>query len=711
MGAGAVWTGLFLIAYPFRFRGSFLFFFLVAGLLCLRFWLWEPVFLETETKGFQTYEATVIQMRRQLEERQIGIVDIRGERIYLTYPQSEPRLVPGDKLLVGGELLEPSAKRVPHAFDFSNFLAGLNVSRTLYAQELEVVGRSFSIWRYQRLANDWIESRLPPLTASYVQALFLGNRDGLEEDMQSAFSDLGLLHLFAISGMHVNLLSGLLAYGFKRIGILEEIAQFGLLLFLASFAVLAGGSPSIVRAASMSGLGILNRQFKWRFSSLDLFSLVLLANLALAPYQLRQTGFIYSYWITFVLVMSRNILSTAKGWKLFLFFPFLAQLGALPLTLFMNYEINLWSYGANLLLGPVVTSVLIPVLLLATFVPPLSYVTEMVLLLFQSIGLWSARTFFATWTTGAFSLSLLLWLMVIFLAACYGYEKFRRRSIWLGAVLAMVFVLEGNRLMGGSQVTFLDVGQGDSIIIQSPWQACTVVVDTGGQFFVGGRKRPIFHQTLEPFLLGEGVRSIDYLILTHGDFDHIGEARELLDRFNVGHVIVDSRDHEGYFEVVIDHAKELGVPILIADTFDELRCGNQHYTFLQPNRQAKDENDASLVKLLEMDGTSVLLTGDIGFEVEPYVLRNLKGRPVDIYKSAHHGSRFSNSLAFMEAVDPQVAVVHAGVNNRFGHPTEAWLEVVKQLGIRQFDTPSYGTVQVRISKNGFNIDTLIERGD
>lgn len=707
--AGVLWALLLLLFYPLRFPKTYPLFLMVAGILFLRFWLWDQPFPELAPKGIQQLEGYVIQVRRQLAERQVAVVSLQGERVYLTYGEGKPLLLPGQQLRMVGELREPSPVRVPHAFDFPHFLRGQNIGRTLFTRELEVVGERFSPWRYQQLLSHWVGERLPPLTADYVRALFLGSRDGLDEDMQGAISDLGILHVFAISGLHVGLLSGILAYGLKRLGLMEELAQFVVIAFLVAFVFVAGGSPSILRATGMGVLAILNRRFKWRLSSLDVFSLVFLGNFLLAPYQVLQVGFIYSYWLTAVLILSKPLLAPIKGWKSWLFFPLLAQLGALPLTLYLNYEVNVWAYVANLLLVPVVTGFLIPALLVALFFPVVSLVTEPLLLVFQNSSLWLSRQFFRPWIVGALDLHLLIGHIIVFVVVCYAFEKWRKWWLWASMIGLTMLILEVNRLNPQSRITFVDVGQGDSIVLRSPRQSCTVVVDTGGEVGRGSN----FSWTLEPYLLGSGVRDIDFLIVTHSDFDHYGGALPLLERFPVRNLIINDEafsnisQSELYLQT-LKRAEELGTTIQIARAGDQLACGNQRYIFLQPQRVAKDTNDSSLVKLVEMDGVHTLLTGDIGFEVESYILRNLAGRRVDIYKSAHHGSRFSNSMAFMEAVNPQLAVVQAGVNNRFGHPTQEWFDVVEALGIRQFDTPGYGTVQIQINRSGtWTVSTML----
>ena len=693
-----------LFFYLKRFPRTWFIYFLVAlfAYFRLQFALAEPQY--TLTDEVETYQATVLSIKKQSEERQTAIIEIDSHRVYLTYPNLEPLLLPGDRIQVEGQLRVPSNPTIPHQFNFKKYLRSQRVGLTLYGVELTRLDNQWSIWRYQYQLVHKLEAYYPPLTATYLKAFFLGIQQGISDELELAYQQLGIVHLFAISGLHVNLLTSLLRYILKRLGLIRNIIEFMVIGFLIIFIVIAGGSPSIVRAGMMTILGIFNRQLKWRLSSYDIFSIIFLVNFFLNPNQVYQIGFIYSYWITFVLISSQWFLKDISAFKKLFFIPFLAQVSALPIQLFHTYEFNLVSYLANLLMIPLVTSCLIPLLLLTLIIPPMATVTEVILSGFEFLNLWSASWLSYPVIFGAISESLVLLLMCLILSTSWYYERTRNRWTWFVLIFLFAVTLEGQRLFNpASQVTFLDVGQGDGMVIQSSYQQCTVIVDTGGQFSFTGESRSIFSHTLEPYLLGEGVRKIDYLILTHEDFDHIGEATRLLQRFPVKTLIIGEGEFTGLFKEIIEVARQEGTEIIRAKTGDILTCGNQTYTFLQPKAKGIDNNEDSLVMTLEINDLTVLLTGDIGFDVESDILNVYSLEQLDIYKVAHHGSKYSNSKAFLETLNPTYAIVSAGRNNIYGHPSQELIEILNDLQIPLLSTQDYGSIQIKQIRSGYHL--------
>ena len=206
-------------------------------------------------------------------------------------------------------------------------------------------------------------------------------------------------------------------------------------------------------------------------------------------------------------------------------------------------------------------------------------------------------------------------------------------------------------------------------------------------------------------MLGEGIRTIDYLILSHGDFDHIGEAIPLMETINVKHLVVPKYSESERLKDVIKLAKQLNVNILTPKTNDTLTCGNQTLTFLQPDEKQANENDQSLVLTVDISDLTVLLTGDISTEVETDILSQYPGLKLDVYKAAHHGSKTSNSLFFLEQLAPSISVVSSGKNNRYGHPSQEVLSTLSTLNIPVLNTQVDGTIQFEM----VNGETLIHR--
>jgi len=527
----------------------------------------------------------------------------------------------------------------------------------------------------------------------------------MDEETMDIYSDLGILHVFAISGVHVTLLTGVIRDALKRIGLIDIIVDGILILFCISFIYIAGGSISIVRACIMAIIAIVNRRLKLGLSSFDIFSLVFLINFVLNPLVVYQRDFQFSYWIAFILICSRPVLRKFSPIRARLAIVFLARMAAIPVAVSSGYEINVTSYIANLLLVPLLLKIIIPTLLITLFLPFLAPLTELLLKAFENINGLLQPFLNINVTFGSVSLLVIILLMSFLLISCYFYEKYKKLWIRLALIGLYVLVLEASRTWQPyTAITFLDVGQGDSVIIRSPHQACTIVIDTGGDVSRIHSSNPsIFSNTLEPYLLGNGVRNIDFLILTHEHYDHIAETIPLMTRFNVQNIIVSEAEHEQQMQAIFEEAQRQGIPIHVARPLDTFTCANQVYTFIHDEVDHMDVNENSLVMTVEIDGFNVLLTGDIGHVAEPAVLINNHLTNIHVFQVAHHGSRYSNSLEFMDALNINYAVVQAGSRNFYSHPHAELFDVTNDLGIALLNSAVHGTVQFRLRYEYYQI--------
>jgi len=706
-----VYNGLYilllsLVFFCVRFPKKYWLFFLIFGASVgwLHFHNQHPTLPDLDGVP-RAYVAEVIRIRRQSDDRQTAMIDIDGHSVFMTLRNAEPRLAPGQTIEVYGRLSSPTSPTVPHRFNFQDFLLNQGIHLTMHTDQVTVVSDRFSVWQIQHQLGDWVQNTFPEPTSSYLQSFFFGLRRDMDEDIMSIFSDLGILHVLAISGVHVTLLTGILKDGLKRIGLIDLFVDGVVVLFCIAFIFVAGGSISIVRASSMSLLSLINRRFKLGLSSFDVFALVFMACFIVNPLLVYQGGFQFSFWISFVLICSRPTLQGSSPLKSKLAIVYLARMASIPISVSSGFEVNVTSYVANLLLVPLLMQFIIPALLVSLFLPFLSPVTNFLLEIFEEINLFLHPILNVNLIFGALPLVGVVLLMGCLLLSCFYYERHRKLWIRLALIGVYVLVLEGARLWQPySAVTFLDVGQGDAAIIRSPYHSCTIVVDTGGDVSrVRGHNPSIFSNTLEPYLLGNGVRRVDLLILTHEHYDHIAEAIPLMNRFEVGGLIISEAEAGDQLQTILDEADRLGIPVHRATPLDTFTCGNQHYTFIHREIDNQDVNEDSLVMAVDVEGWSILLTGDIGHPTEDVILVNNPLERVDVYQVAHHGSRHSNSLEFMEALNIRYAVVQVGRRNFYGHPSQELFDVTDQLEIPLLSNAVHGTVQFRLRNGRYSI--------
>lgn len=702
-----LYVGLLSLAFFYmRFRKRCWIFFLIfgasVGWLHLRN---QPPALPNLDGTPRVYVADIVRIRRQSDDRQTAIVDIDGHQTFMTFRDSDPRLAPGQTIEVYGRLSTPTPPTVPHRFNFQEFLFNQGIHLTLHTDQVTVVGDRFSVWQIQHQLGDWVRETFPDPTSSYLQSFFLGLRDDMNDDAMGMYSDLGILHIFAISGTHVTLLAGTFRDGLKRIGLIDVLVDGMVVLFCVAFVFIAGGSISIIRASSMSILSLINRRLKLGLSSFDVFALVFMACFIMNPLFVYQRGFQFSFWISFILICSRPTLQGLSPLKSKLSIVYLARMASIPLSVSSGFEVNVTSYVANLLLVPLLMQLIIPALLVVLFLPFMSPVTNFLLTIFEDINVFLHPILNLNLIFGAVPLMIVVLLMACLIISCFYYERHRKLWIRLALIGVYVLVLEGNRLWQPySAVTFLDVGQGDATIIRSPYHSCTIVVDTGGDMMRLRSESPsIFSNTLEPYLLGNGVRRVDFLILTHEHYDHIAEAIPLMNRFEVGGLIISEAEAGDQLQAILDEAQRLGIPVHVARPLDTFTCGNQHYTFVHREVTNQDLNEDSLVMAIDIDGWGIMITGDIGHETEGIVLAQNPLERVDVYQVAHHGSRHSNSYEFMKALNIRYAVVQVGRRNFYGHPSQELLDVTDELGIPLLSNAVHGTVQFRLRNGKYTI--------
>ena len=253
----------------------------------------------------------------------------------------------------------------------------------------------------------------------------------------------------------------------------------------------------------------------------------------------------------------------------------------------------------------------------------------------------------------------------------------------------------------GLEITYIDVGQGDSIFIKFPNDKSNILIDTGGKVTYGNLKNNYsVGKNIVDYLKSMGIRKLDYLIITHGDFDHMGDSLYLIDKFKVENVIFNC----GEFNVlekelikVLDEKK-----IKYYSCIKELSIDNNKLYFLQ-TKEYNNENDNSNVIYTEFNNYKFLFMGDAGIDKEKDILKKYNLKDIDFLKVGHHGSATSSSEEFIHSTNPKYSLISVGKNNRYGHPKETILNTLKNSKIYRTDLD--GSIIFKIKSNSSKIET------
>lgn len=244
----------------------------------------------------------------------------------------------------------------------------------------------------------------------------------------------------------------------------------------------------------------------------------------------------------------------------------------------------------------------------------------------------------------------------------------------------------------------IDVGQGDSILIHSNNES--ILFDTGGKMsFSEEEKSSIVLNTTIPLLKSLGIKKLKYLVLTHGDADHMGEAKYLIKNFNVENILIN----EGKLNYLEKELISLTSNVEVAKEGRYISCGD--IDLIQLNTDLSDENDSSQVYYGKYNDITLLFTGDASLKSEDYILNNYDIGEIDILKVGHHGSKTSTGKKLLETINPKYALISCGKDNKFGHPNESVLNNL--IDSKIYRTDINGSVILNIKNNKLEIKPFI----
>ncbi|UJW57430.1 DNA internalization-related competence protein ComEC/Rec2 [Bacillus sp. A116_S68] len=661
-----------------------------------------------------------------------------GEKIHVFLPYEEKTLKPAlnDECKFKGKLSPPKTARNPYSFNYSSFLREQNIYWTVTINPNTLVCKEGNN-NWLHTLKKWRSHAVYQLTyekdeeaSALIAALVFGDRSLFSEQRLNQFRQLGIIHLLAVSGLHIGLVTAVLYYLLYRIGMTREKAAYSVLAILPVYALIAGGAPSVVRASLTCMFVILSVQFKWRFSLLDILSIVCITLLIINPFYLYHLGFQLSFLTSFSLLLSKRIFLNSSPFFSLLKVTGVAQLISLPLMLYHFYEISLLSLLINMLFIPFVSLWVLPISFITMFLqllsPPAASFTYT--LLSQSLKpVYMLVDIIAKWTwpqivTGQPSEALLL-AMIVSIILCLVLWEVQKKK-WLAVVGCCSLLLVTLPIIlpyfnGKTTVTILDVGQGDAIVIELPYRNGVYLIDTGGvirweddvnedkeKAIAGGPGKNV----IEPFLKAKGISHIDRLILTHGHLDHLGETcylTEVLTIDDAFYPIAESVPQEAKNQLMCLHEKN--IPIIQVEKGVSWNVGDDSFFVMHPHGDEIDENDRSIVLFANLSGISFLFTGDLEEGGEKRLLTEYPALKVDILKVGHHGSGTSTREELLEQLKPKIGVISVGGNNTFGHPHPDVLTRLENHQVTVFRTDIHGAITIEFEDNSsFTIDHYLK---
>jgi len=602
------------------------------------------------------------------------------------------------------ELTPPPSAALPGAFDYRQFLAGRGLlwkGRFSQCEPLpvdDVVTRLFR-WGFSPLKNglvNRIQNLLPDKEADMACAVLLGIRDRESRQASRPFSDLGLAHLFAVSGLHVGILLGIMLLPSKMAGSGPWLRVGPFFVLLPTYVLLTGMPGSVVRAAALGFLALFAGALGKPVQPLRLIGLMFWAGTIWDPLQNLDTGLKLSYLAAGGILAVSSLTNGLKFSGNRVLGPVATGLAVSGAAQWFTLPVVAASFGRISMLSPLANLVAVPLFGLAIWGVVLALVlvnvwpggAQMIAavawLLFRSLaGLAGILSQASSGFPLALPLpglgSLVTWVSLTVIALWLLYQHRRGRitgQLTLPAVLLIfgvglsVFGPLAWNLKAPSKVTAwqFDVGQGDCGVLVFP-DGWSLLIDTGGTygFHRSGGDGPLT-RTVLPFLLRNGRSSLDAVVLTHGHRDHTGGAAALAGAVKVGSWYVSGRAANAVCSVVdttrIVHPRAGTV----LHRWEEWEVSVVYPPEILPHDL--DENDCSLVVALSRAGEDMAVwSGDLELQGEGLMLGTENApREIQVWKAGHHGSNTSGSRELMARFDPDLILLSCGVGNGYGHP-------------------------------------------
>lgn len=663
----------------------------------------------------------------------------------LVYLEKEPRsfdLSPpiGSLVKVRGKLSLFQEATNPGQFDMREHYHIRGIDYRLFSACIISHGKRYDLlreWLFRlriRIGRVY-ERLLPGDDSGILKAMILGDKTALDPDIKSLYRNSGIAHALAISGLHISILGYGLYRLLKKAGLTPLPSSLFCISFISLYSIMVGGSTSTIRAVIMFGTCLLSDITGRTYDLLSALSLSLMMILFTDPMYIHDSGFMLSFGAVLGIALISPFLKLCLpfGDKPFLS-GFIASISVtyftLPVTLYFFYEIPSYGILLNLIIIPLMGILVVSALLTAiagmilpAFGIPSAFICHLILNIYERGCLICRELPCSMITPGRpeiwrivlyYPLLILLCILSVKNRSTAGHRQEKRRHLSiLPLILLMVLpLLLTIRVRRGLSYTMLDIGQGDCNVITSG-SGKTVMIDCGSS-----SEKEIGRYIVIPFLKYSGINTVDTVILSHADSDHINGLEEILDindpeGVRIKNLIIPGeKNMNEKFIRLRTLAESKGIRCLTFNAGDRLKTGMAELSCLSPEKgfSAEDENEYSIVLSLTYGGFSGIFTGDVQGNAEEKLISKLRGcAGFTLLKVAHHGSRYSTPPEFLNIVRPKYSLISAGRHNRYHHPHRELLERLRDAESDIRSTAEEGAITVQT--NGTTIKITGEKNE
>ena len=618
---------------------------LIITIIYTKYYPFKSVFNTNDTEFIGIVEDYII------KDNQIKISLKSKERIIVTYKYTGKvfnNLSYGDKIKVTGVLKEPSTNNIFNNFNYKKYLYNKKIYYIIEASKIDKIQNNNNhIYTIKNLLYTRINSLK---SSNYIKALLFGDNK-LDKEIKTSYQINGISHLFSVSGFHINFITSIIYFYLDRVTYNKKIKYITVDIFLVLYLLLCN-TTSLLRCTVMNILLSINHLLKLNIKKIDIVLLTLILCIIINPFIIYDIGFIYSYTISFFLILYKNKYKTNNKLLKIIYISLISFLVSLPINIYTSYEINFLSIILNIIIVPIVSLILLPLSLLTLIFPILDNILYLITSILEKISLYTSNIniFKQILSKPSIILIIIYYLVIILILS-------KNKHYYLILIL-LIFHKTIPLYNGNLEVVMFDVGEADSMLISTPSKKVNILIDTG---------RGIDINNIIIYLKSIGISKLNYLIITHGDEDHIGGALYLIDNFKVDNVILNKGDYTELEVELITHLKNKNIKY--TNNINKIPLLGS-YMYLLNTKKFSNENDNSIVTYFEYQKYKFLFMGDSSSKTEEYLINNYNLTNISFLKVGHHGSNTSSSPLFINKINPKVSLISVGRNNFYHHPNK-----------------------------------------
>ncbi len=618
---------------------------LIITIIYTKYYPFKSVFNTNDTEFIGIVEDYII------KDNQIKISLKSKERIIVTYKYTGKvfnNLSYGDKIKVTGVLKEPSTNNIFNNFNYKKYLYNKKIYYIIEASKIDKIQNNNNhIYTIKNLLYTRINSLK---SSNYIKALLFGDNK-LDKEIKTSYQINGISHLFSVSGFHINFITSIIYFYLDRVTYNKKIKYITVDIFLVLYLLLCN-TTSLLRCTVMNILLSINHLLKLNIKKIDIVLLTLILCIIINPFIIYDIGFIYSYTISFFLILYKNKYKTNNKLLKIIYISLISFLVSLPINIYTSYEINFLSIILNIIIVPIVSLILLPLSLLTLIFPILDNILYLITSILEKISLYTSNIniFKQILSKPSIILIIIYYLVIILILS-------KNKHYYLILIL-LIFHKTIPLYNSNLEVVMFDVGEADSMLISTPSKKVNILIDTG---------RGIDINNIIIYLKSIGISKLNYLIITHGDEDHIGGALYLIDNFKVDNVILNKGDYTELEVELITHLKNKNIKY--TNNINKIPLLGS-YMYLLNTKKFSNENDNSIVTYFEYQKYKFLFMGDSSSKTEEYLINNYNLTNISFLKVGHHGSNTSSSTHFINKITPKVSLISVGRNNFYHHPNK-----------------------------------------